>query len=90
MEPEDRKLLEETLKLSKENNKMLHKIRGVQKWQAFWSMLRIVIILGIALGAAYYLEPYFEKAVSIFNQVSSMNQSVSNISLEKLLKNINP
>ena len=90
MEPEDKKLLKETFELAKENNKLLRKVRGVQKWQAFWSIFRIVIIIGIALGVAYYLEPYMEKAITVFNQVSGMKQSLDSSSLGGILKNIKP
>lgn len=90
MEPEDKKLLKETFELAKENNKLLRKVRGVQKWQAFWSVFRVIIILGIALGAAYYLEPYMEKIITLFNQVSGMKQSLDASSLGGILKNIKP
>ena len=90
MDPESKKLLEETFELSKENNKMLHTVRRIQKMQAFWSILKIVVVIGIALGAAYYLEPYFEKAMNLFNQVSGIKQSVDNVSLQNVLKNIKP
>jgi len=90
VEPEDKKLLKETFELAKENNKLLRKVRGVQKWQAFWSVFRVIIILGIALGAAYYLEPYMEKIITLFNQVSGMKQSLDASSLGGILKNIKP
>ena len=72
MDPESKKKLDETFDLAKENNQLLHKIRGVQKWQAFWSILKIVIVIGVALGVAYYIEPYFNKAVNVFNQISGI------------------
>ena len=90
MEPEDKKLLKETFELAKENNKLLRKVRGVQRWQAFWSVFRVIIIMGIALGALYYLEPYMEKIITLFNQVSGMKQSLDASSLGGILKNIKP
>ena len=88
MDPESKKLLEETYKLSKENNEILHKVRSIQKWQAFWSTLRIIILIGITLGAAYYLEPYLEKALNVFNQISGSQQVIDTTSLQNILKNI--
>jgi hypothetical protein len=90
MDGESRKLLEETFELTKENNKLLHRVRGVQKWQAFWSIARIVIIAGIALGALYYLEPYIEKLIGIYNQISGVKQTIDSASLQNILKNIKP
>ncbi len=76
MDPESKKLLEETLALAQENNKMLHKVRRVQKWAAFWSGLKVFIIIGIALGSFYFLEPYINKVVDLYNSVSSATQKV--------------
>ena len=90
MQPEEKKLLEETFELAKDNNKMLHKVRSIQKIQAFWSILKIIVIVGIALGAAYYLEPYFNKAMDLFNQISGMKQGLDNSSIGDMFKNIKP
>ena len=90
MDSESKKLLEDTYKLTKENNKILHKVRSIQKWQAFWSALRIIILIGITLGAVYYLEPYIEKAITVFNQISGTQQVIDMSSLQNILKNIKP
>jgi len=74
MDSESKKLLEETLELARENNKMLHKVRGVQKWAAFWSGLKIFIIIGIALGSFYFLEPYINKVTDLYNSISGTMQ----------------
>ena len=58
MDPDSKKLLEETYKFSEENNKMLHKVRGVQKRQAIFSILKWLIIIGIAVGGYYFLQPF--------------------------------
>ena len=54
MESENKEMIE----LIRENNKMLHKVRGVQKRQAIFSVLKIVIIVGIAVGGYYFLQPF--------------------------------
>ena len=77
MDPESKQLLEETLALEKENNKMLHKVRNVQKWATFWSGLKIFIIVGIALGSFYFLEPYIDKVINLYNSISGSKQSQS-------------
>ena len=88
MDPESKKLLEETYKLTKENNEMLQKVRSIQKWQAFWSTLRIIILIGVTLGAAYYLEPYAEKVLILFNKISGTSQVIDTSSLQNILKNV--
>ncbi|MEI7765336.1 MAG: hypothetical protein WCI93_01995 [bacterium] len=88
MDPESKKLLEKTYELVKENSEILHKVRSVQKWQAFWSTLRIIILIGVTLGAAYYLQPFLEKAINLFNQISSSQQVIDTSSLQNILKNM--
>jgi len=76
MDPESKKLLEETLVLAQENNKMLHKVRGVQKWATFWSGLKVFIIIGLALGSFYFLEPYINKIADLYGSISDTTQKV--------------
>jgi hypothetical protein len=75
MDPESKKMIEETFYLAKENNKMLLKIRSVQKWDIFWSLLKWFIIIGIALGSFYYLEPYVNKIITFYGSISGTSQS---------------
>jgi hypothetical protein len=74
MDPESKKLLEETFRLAQENNNMLRKVRSVQKWGTYWSLLKVLLIIGIALGSFYFLEPFVNKFISIWNNVSGSQQ----------------
>jgi len=70
MEERDMKqLLEANLKVSKENNKMLHKMRGAQKRANIFKFLYWLIIIGIAVGAFYFLQPLFEQVKSAYEQI---------------------
>jgi len=88
MDPESKQLLQNTLALAEENNKMLHKIRGVQKRETLWQVVKIFIIIGIAFGAFYYVEPYLNKVMSLYNSVSGMEQKLNNNPLQDLLKKL--
>ena len=61
------KLIKENLELTKENNKMLRKIRSYQKWQQITRALYILIIIGVTLGAFVYLQPIIKQITSIFS-----------------------
>jgi len=75
MNPEERKLLQNTFNLAEENNKMLRKVRGVQKRQAFFSILKWIIIIGVAVGAFYFLQPYIDNVLKFIQDSSaSLNQ----------------
>lgn len=88
MDSEEKDLLEKTFELEKENNKMLHRIRGVQRRQALWTVFKFLLIFGIAIGAFYYIEPYLEKVAEIFNKISGIEQGIDTSSLKEMLKNI--
>ena len=79
MNSESEELLKNTLTLARENNKMLHKIRRVQKRETFWHVLKLIIIIGIALGSFYFIEPYLNKIVNLYNSVFSMQQNIKNV-----------
>lgn len=78
MDPESKKLLEDTFQLAQENNQMLRKIRKVQKWGTFWSGFKVLLIVGIALGSFYFLEPYVNNIVNIYHSVYGPAQNVNN------------
>jgi len=75
MNPEERKLLQNTFNLAEENNKMLRKVRGIQKAQAFFSVLKWIVIIGVAIGAFYFLQPYIDNVLKFIQDSSaSLNQ----------------
>jgi hypothetical protein len=64
MDQEERELLENTFSLAKENNQMLHKIRRSQKIADLMRFLYWLVILGAAVGAFYFIQPYIEQIES--------------------------
>lgn len=85
MEPEIRSLLEENLRLSKENNELLKKVREFQRWSRITKVLYWFIIIGIALGAFYFIQPYFDGILNIYsggvsdvNIMKNLSQSFAN------------
>ena len=77
MDPESKKLLEDTLAIAKENNRMLLKIRSVQRWASFMSWVKIIVIVGITLGAFYFIEPYLNKIIGMYNSVTGTQQKIN-------------
>jgi hypothetical protein len=60
MEPEDKKMLEKIYELVEENNEMLLKVRSVQKKQFLFQIIRWTLIIGISIGAFYFLQPFVD------------------------------
>ena len=87
MDEESKHLLQGVLELTGENNKMLHKIRGVQKREAVWHTLKILVILAVMFGSFYYIEPYLNKVMDLYNSVTGIEEKMSNNPLKNLLGN---
>jgi len=88
MDPESKQLLQDTFNLTEENNKMLQKVRGVQKRETLLHFFKFIIIVGIAFGSFYFIEPYLDKLMSLYNSVSGTAESVKNVSDGFSLKNL--
>jgi hypothetical protein len=71
MDEETKKLLEETFALAKENNGILHSLRRSMRMARFMSLLYWVFIIGSALGAYYFLQPYVDQLKSIYSSTSN-------------------
>lgn len=92
MNPEEKEMLQNVSALTEENNKLLHKIRGVQRRATIWGTIKILVIIAIALGSFYYIEPYLNKIMDLYSSVSGIEQNVKSVSdpsfLQDLLKKL--
>lgn len=79
MDPEVKKLLEESIKLSKENNVLLVKIRNVQKWGQIARIFYWVLIVGMAVGALYFIKPYLGNLLNLYSGGVSGINNISEI-----------
>ena len=86
MDQESKVLLEKTHKLAEENNKVLHKIRNIQRRQAFWSTLKVIVFIGITMGAIYWLQPYLETIIKAYNQIPGMKTQIDPSILQKIVR----
>ncbi len=76
MEEELKKVLKENLEVSQESLKILKGIRRNQRISATFRVLYWIVILGSAIGAYYYLQPYIDKAFRSYGQIQD---TISNI-----------
>lgn len=77
MDPKDKELLERTLKISEENNKILKGMRRAGRFAFFFRMFYWMIIIGIGLGSYYFIEPYLKQVMDTY---SVINSTVKNLS----------
>lgn len=77
MNSEDKELLERTLKISEENNKILKGMRRAGRFAFFFRMFYWTVIIAIGLGSYYFIEPYLKQVMDTY---SVINSTVKNLS----------
>lgn len=77
MSPEEKELLRRSIALSEENNDML---RSIQRWMRLsrvFSVLYWLFIIGTALGAYYFAQPYIAQLSTVYgsarNNINEVN-----------------
>ena len=78
MTPEEKSLLERTHKLAEENNSILRGIRRAGRWSSAARVIYWLIMVGIALGVYYYLQPYLISAAHIIDQAQVTLKQLGN------------
>lgn len=76
MTPEERSLLERTLKITEDNNAMLHSIRRSSRISNIMRIIYWGVIILLSFGAYYFIQPYANMMLGLFNQGS--NNSAQN------------
>lgn len=76
MTPEQEKMLRESLRLSRDNNEMLHKMRSAQKRAGFFRFIKFLIYIALLIVAYRFIMPYvndlresYESAKSSFEEI---------------------
>ncbi len=72
MNPEERHLLERSLKLAQENNEMLRSIQARARRQTIYGFIKLVIILLPFVLGYLFLEPYFNDALRNYNDIKAL------------------
>jgi hypothetical protein len=79
MSPEDRELLKRSVALSEENNDILRSIQRSMRLARFMSILYWVVIIGSAVGAYYFIQPYLEQLMGIYGGAKGQLNDASGI-----------
>lgn len=78
MDPESKELLKATLELSQENNKMLHSMRRSMQMSRVMSSIYWLFIIGSAVGAYYYIQPYVDQLLGVYEGANDTLNSFKN------------
>lgn len=79
MNPEERILLERSLKLSEENNKILKKFERRARWAVLWGILKIAIIIIPLVIGYFFIQPYIEQASDEYKDIREVFQEYRNL-----------
>ena len=71
MDAEEKRLLVETNKLAEKNYKLLKKLHKSMVWDRVWSIVRWIVIIGLAVGSFYFIQPYVDRVFDTYNAVFS-------------------
>ena len=72
-------LLLKNLELSKENNKLLRKLRSSQRWSNITRTMYWLLLIGISIGAFYFVQPYIDQIKSVYLQAGTDYDQFKNI-----------
>jgi hypothetical protein len=86
MDPELKRVLEEIIAISRENNKILRRMQNTARWGRAFRVFYWVIIIGSMLGAYYYFQPFiqviakqYELGSSFFSQLQQEGTSLNEV-----------
>ena len=69
--------IENLKKIVGNNNKLLKKIDKRMKYAAIAGYVRLVIYIGLLVGAFALLRPYYEKGVEVYENISRNTEKVA-------------
>jgi len=77
MNPEERALLDKSVKLSQENNKMLKQIQRAARRAAVWGFIKLLVILVPLVLGYIYLQPYFDQAFQTYDELRGVVEGIA-------------
>jgi ABC-type nitrate/sulfonate/bicarbonate transport system permease component len=71
--------LEETREIVERNNEMLQSIERSLFWRRIFTIFYWAIIIGIAVGLFYFLEPYVDRVFEAYTQFQGQVESIPGV-----------
>ena len=70
--------LKKLARLTEENNVMLHSVQRRARLSLIWSVFRWAIVIAIAVGSIYYIQPYLEQLAAVYESLTGNNLDFMN------------
>lgn len=72
MTPEEKLLLERSLKLSEENHRILKKMERRLRLAMIWGVIKLVVIFVPLIVGVFFLEPYLKDAAKNYEGIRKL------------------
>lgn len=69
MNEQERKMLQEVIEISSDNNAMLRKLVRAQRSATLWKLIYWTIIIGSIIAGYYSIQPYIEPLMQAYSKV---------------------
>ena len=79
MDPESKEQLAQTLRLAEENNRMIRKMKRTLDWSRAMRFIYWIFIIGTALGAYYFVQPYVDQVKDLYGGAKSNIDNINSI-----------
>lgn len=79
MTPDEQRQLKEALELSRANNILLRKMWRAVQWGRAIKGLYWIVIIGIAIGSFYFLQPYIDTLESLYGGLQGAQGQFKNL-----------
>ena len=79
MSPEERELLNKSVSLAEDNNKILRSMKRSMFWGRVMSIIYWILIIGISVGAFYFLQPYFDRLMAVYGSLTNILKNLGNL-----------
>ena len=70
---------EKLIEKVEENNKLIKKLYKGMIWRRVFRIIKVLIILGVAFGSFYFIQPYVQSMMETFGSVKSGVNEVKDI-----------
>lgn len=71
--------LEETREIVERNHEILQSIERTMFWRRVFSIVYWLIIIGVAVGLFYFLDPYIDRLWNAYSQIIEQLNSVPGV-----------
>jgi len=79
MSPEERDLLNHSIEIAEENNRILRVMRRNARIATFFRITYWLIIIGAAFGAYYFIQPYTDAIIKSYGEMKENVENIKNI-----------